>query len=132
MNQKKYFTDYAEARAFYEAQVGDRSICSVRKELRAELGNWIVQYTAPEAEKAVEFTGKKLIARHNGKKATRATKNAYKAVVVAEDAAGKLVILSCHWDKAAALDTIANFNAGKFVNFNYRNKRATEPVLLEA
>lgn len=132
MNQKKYFTDYPEAHAFYETQVGDCSIGSVRKELRAELGNWIVQYTAPETEKAVEFTGKKLIARHNGKKAVRATKNPYKAVVVAEDAAGKLVILSCHWDKAAALDTIATIRAGKFVNFNYRDKCATAPVLLEA
>lgn len=129
--EKQYFTDYGKARAFYEAQAGDCSICSVRKDLRAELGNWIVQFEAP-AEKAVEFTGKKLIARHNGKQATRATKNNYKAVVVAEDAAGKLVILSCHWEKASALEAIANFNAGKFVNFNYRDKRTTAPVLLEA
>lgn len=128
---KKYFHDYAEARAFYEAKSGDKMIGSVRKELRAELGNWIVQFDGAEAEKAVEFTGKKLVARHNGKKAARATKNNYQAVVVAEDATGKLVILSCHWDKHAAAAAVATFSAGKFVNQNYR-ACATSPVIIEA
>lgn len=123
----KYFNDYASARAFFEAQSGESSLGSVRKDLRAELGAWVVQF---EAQAAIEHNGKKLIVTHNGKKATRATQNRYQAVVVAEDASGKLQILSCHWDTAAAARAVADFHAGKFVNFNYRDKRATAPVVI--
>lgn len=124
---KRYFNDYNEARAFFEAQEqGDRSLGIVRKGLRAELGAWVVQYEA-----ALEFTGKKLIVTHNGKKATRATQNRYQAVVVAEDASGKLLILSAHYGAAEAHAALAKHNAGQFVNFNYR-KAVTQPIVLEA
>lgn len=127
---KKFFNDYAEARAFYEAQEGDRAIGPVRKELRAELGNWIVEFEAKEAS-ALEFTGRKLVVRHNGKTATRGTTNNYQAAVVAENAAGELLILSCHWDKESAHDAAARAKAGKHVNQNYY-KRATDPVVITA
>lgn len=125
---KRYFNDYNEALTFFEAQEqGDRSLGSVRKDLRAELGAWLVQY-----EPALEFTGKKLIARLYGdRKATRSTTNPYRAAVVAEDANGKLLILSAHYTLADAYAALANHNAGKFVNFNYR-KAVTQPIVLEA
>lgn len=124
---KRYFNDYDEALAFFEAQEqGNRSLGSVRKELRAELGAWLVQY-----DPALETTGKKLIVRHNGKVATRATQNRYAAAVVAEDASGKLLILSAHFGRAEAYAALSKHNAGKFVNFNYR-KAVTQPIVLEA
>ena len=124
---KKYFNDYQLAHDFYSAQQGDCSIGQVRKDLVEDLGRWVVQY---EIQATLEHNGKKLTVTHNGKKASRATQNRYQAVVVAEDASGKLQILSCHWDKAAAHKAVADFNAGKFVNFNYRDKRATAPVVI--
>lgn len=124
---KRYFNDYNEALTFFEAQEqGDRSLGSVRKDLRAELGAWLVQY-----EPALESTGKKLIARHNGKVATRNTANAYRAAVVAEDASGKLLILSAHYTPTDAYAALAKHTAGQFVNFNYR-KAVTQPIVLEA
>lgn len=122
----KYFNEYNKALTFFEAQEqGDRSIGSVRKDLRAELGAWVVQY-----EPALEFTGKKLIARlYNDRKATRSTTNAYRAAVVAEDTNGKLLILSAHYALVDAYVALAAHNAGKFVNFNYR-KAVTTPVVL--
>lgn len=125
---KKYFNSYAEARDFFEAQSGESSLGSVRKDLRAELGAWVVQF---ETQATIEHTGKKLIVTHNGKKASRATQNRYQAVVVAEDASGKLLILSAHYTRADAYAALANHNAGKFVNFNYR-KAVTQPNVLEA
>ena len=124
----KYFNDYSEARAFFEAQSGDCSIGTVREDLRAELGAWVVQY---ETQTAIEHTGKKLIVTHNGKKATRATQNRYQAVVVAEDASGKLLILSAHYRAADAYTARAKHTAGQFVNFNYR-EAVTQPIVLEA
>ena len=78
----------------------------------------------------LQFNGKTLTARHNGKTATRSTGNAYRAAVVAEDAEGELMILSAHYSLADALVARAKHNAGKFVNFNYR-KAATAPVVLQ-
>lgn len=125
---KKYFNDYNEARAFFDAQSGDCSIGTVRKDLQAELGAWVVQF---EAKATIEHTGKKLTVTHNGKKATRATQNRYQAVAVAEDASGKLLILSAHYTQADAYAALAKHNAGKFVNFNYY-KAVTQPIVLEA
>lgn len=77
----------------------------------------------------IEHNGKKLTVRHNGKVATRATANNYAAVVVAEDASGKLLVLSAHYTAPDAHKALATHKAGKFVNFNYR-KAATAPVVL--
>ena len=125
---KKYLNDYNEALTFFEAQSGDCSLGSVRKDLRAELGAWVVQFNTQDI---IEHTGKKLIVTYNGKKATRATQNRYQAVVVAEDASGKLLILSAHYSAGEAHTARAKYNAGKFVNFNYR-KAVTQPIVLEA
>lgn len=120
----KYFNDYQLAHDFYSAQQGDCSIGQVRKDLVEDLGRWVVQY-----DPALLATGKKLIAHHNGKVATRATKNIYAAAVVAEDANGKLLILSAHYTAEQAHKAAANHWAGDFVNFNYR-KAVTRPVVL--
>jgi hypothetical protein len=96
----------------------------VRRDLRTELGAWLVQY-----EPALESTGDKLIARYNGKVATRSTPNSYRAAVVAEDGNGKLLILSAHYTEAGAHAARATSATGKFVNFNYR-KAVTTPVVL--
>lgn len=48
MNSKKYFTDYAQAQAFYDNIDGDKSIGSVRSDLRSELGAYIVQWEQAE------------------------------------------------------------------------------------
>lgn len=79
----------------------------------------------------IQHNGKKLTATLNGKTATRATANKYTAVVVAEDASGKLLILSAHYTAGDAQKALATHKAGKFVNFNYR-KATTEPVVLTA
>lgn len=55
MYSKAYFQSYAEAQAFYDTQKGDKSIGSVKKELQAELGAWIVQYNFTKAVEQVSL-----------------------------------------------------------------------------
>jgi hypothetical protein len=48
MNTLKTFTNYKEAKAFYDAQKGEKSIGSSRL-----VGGWVVQYQAKEESMAV-------------------------------------------------------------------------------
>lgn len=127
MNAKRYFTCFTEAQAFFNAQSGDASIGSVRKSLRAELGNWIVQYTAAPVVTQLKSSIK--VTMPNGDTATRSTKNTYAAVVVGYKA-GKLSILSCHDNAANAQASIIRHNAGQYVNQNYRSKLDGQPLLI--
>lgn len=88
---------------------------------------------APVAAPMITRTAKKLIVTlANGDKASRATSNTYQSVVVGYNASGKLVVLSAHWLAADALKAVETFKAGKFVNFNYRDKLVGAPIIVNA
>lgn len=87
----------------------------------------------PVTAPAITRTAKKLtVTLANGDKASRATSNLYQSVVVGYNASGKLSILSAHWLPADALKAVEAYKAGKFVNFNYRDKLVGAPVIVNA
>lgn len=87
----------------------------------------------PEAVAMIARTTKKLtVTLANGDKASRATSNHYQSVVVGYNASGKLGILSAHWLPADALKAVEAYKAGKFVNFNYRDKLVGTPIIVNA
>lgn len=85
------------------------------------------------ANPVITRTAKRLtVTLANGDKASRATSNQYQSVVVGYNASGKLVILSAHWLQADALKAVEAYKAGKFVNFNYRDKLVGAPTIVNA
>ena len=103
-----------------------------KRGLRAEL--ILSDLDAPvTAAPVITRTAKKLtVTLANGDKASRATSNTYQSVVVGYNASGKLVVLSAHWLAADALKAVDTFKAGKFVNFNYRDKLVGAPIIVSA
>lgn len=103
-----------------------------KRGLRVELDLSDLGAPAPAAH-AITRTAKKLtVTLANGDKASRATSNKYQSVVVGYDAKGKLVVLSAHWLAVDALKAVDAHKAGKFVNFNYRDKLVGAPIIVNA
>lgn len=110
--------------ASFEAEAGARGLVG-----ELDLSDLAEPVTAP----TITRTAKKLtVTLANGDKASRATSNRYQSVVVGYDAKGKLVVLSAHWLAADALKAVDTFKAGKFVNFNYRDKLVGAPIIVNA
>lgn len=103
-----------------------------KRGLRAELDLSDLN-TAVVSTPTITRTAKKItVTLANGDTASRATANRYQSVVVGYNAAGKLVVLSAHWLPADAIKAVQSFKAGKFVNFNYRDKLVGAPIIVNA
>lgn len=116
--------------ASFEAEAGKRGLVG---ELELDLSDLDTPVTTAPTASAITRTAKKLtVTLANGDKASRATSNTYQSVVVGYNAKGKLVVLSAHWLAADALKAVDAHKAGKFVNFNYRDKLVGAPIIVNA
>lgn len=67
----------------------------------------------------ITYTARHMIVTlDDGRTAKRATRNQYAAAIVGVKA-GKLCVLSAHYDMSKARETLAAVKSGKFVNFNF-------------
>ena len=131
---RTFYTNGNEAKAAFDAIQArtDVSFCDFGGATENGVKGFLVRFET-SAKATLTHTGKKLVVTlADGATAVRATQNRYKAAVVGADRKGRLTVLSAHWDEASARTTLANFKAGKFVNFNYRDKLVGEPTLVVA
>lgn len=135
---RTFYTNGNEAKAAFDALQNrkDVTFCDFGSATENGVKGWLVRYEADETfanRPTLVHNGRQLIViLANGDTAKRTTANLYRAAVVGYDKAGKLRILSAHFAHGLALETVAKFNAGQFVNFNYRDKLVGAPIVVTA